>query len=463
MKIPFIGPAYQAKSLPISAQTCINWYIEQNPPGGADEASLMPTPGLLEFADLGTGKPVVSMRVMGSYLYAISNSKLFKVSQSGKVTEIGNIYTDAERVPLEHNGTQLMGADENGGMIYTEAGGLVSITDADFPGASSLCFFDGYFVFTYPDSTKFAVSALNNGMSYDALQYAEAEGNPDKLVACINDHRQLWLFGEKTTEIWYNSGSSYFPFSRYGGAFVERGCAARFSPAKIDNTVFWLGDDLVIYRAVNFTPVRISTHALEAAIRGYPSVNDAFGYTYSQEGHSFYVITFPAAEATWVFDAVTGAWHQRESYGLGRHRANCYELFSGNHVVGDCENGKLYRLDLDTNTDDGDSIVRERATQVLAGAGERIGMSSLQVMFEQGVGLISGQGENPQAMLQWSDDGGRTWSNEMWADIGKMGKYGSRSIWRRLGAFRQRVFRLRVSDPVRAIVIGATAELEQRR
>lgn len=470
MAIPFVGPAYKSRSLPISAQTCINWYVEQSPEGGEGVASLQPTPGLLLFADLGTEKPVVGMRVMGNYLYAISDGKLFRVSTSGTVTTIGDVLTEAERVPMVHNGTQLMGADETGGMIYTAAGGLQTIADADFPGAASLAYFDGYFVYVFPNSNKFGVSALNDGFTYDALQYASAEGDPDKLVACVNDHRQLWLFGEKTTEIWYNSGSSYFPFSRYGGAFIERGCAARYSPAKADNTVFWLGDDLVIYRAVNFIPGRISTHALETEIRFYNTAKDAFAYTYSHLGHTFYVITFPSAEIladgekrgrTWAYDTVTDMWHQRQSYDDTRHRGNCYENFFSMHMIGDYRNGRIYRYHSGTFTEDGDPLIRERTTQVLRADGDLIRIGALQVKFDHGVGTDSGQGASPQAMLQWSDDGGNTWSNEMWAGIGKMGEYGYRSIWRRLGSFRQRIFRLRVSDPVKAVVIGASADIER--
>jgi len=465
MKIPFIGPAYASDSLPVSAQTCVNWYVEANAPGAEGPVSLKPTPGLVEFADLGTNLPVVGMCVLNEYLFAVSGSTLFKISAAGNASEIGAVLTQAEHVSLAQNGLQLIGADETGGVIYTEAGGLVAITDPDFPNASSLCFFDGYFVYVRPATAIFGVSGLYNGFSYDALQFATAEGAAgNRLLACVNDHRQLWLFGTKSIEIWYNSGSSYFPFTRYGGAFIERGCAARFSPAKVDNSVFWLGDDNVVYRAVDFTPVRISTHALEAAINTYPAVNDSFGYTYSQGGHSFYVLTFPSSGGeTWAFDTVTGLWHQRKSYGMTRHRANCYANFNGNHIVGDVENGKLYRMDTETYTDGGDPIVRERTTQVLSSEGAAIRMSSLQVLFEQGTGLLSGQGEDPQAMLQWSDDGARTWSSEMWVSIGKMGKYGYRSIWRRLGSFRTRVFRLRISDPIKAVVIDSMAEIERMR
>ena len=286
-------------------------------------------------------------------------------------------------------------------------------------------------------------------------------------MSLIVDHRELWLLGERTTEVWFNSGDVNFPMSRIQGAFIEHGCAATHSVCKLDNSVFWMGADDkgrgMVFRAAGYVPQRISTHALEYAIGQYARVDDAIGWTYQQEGHAFYVLTFPTANATWCFDASTGLWHERAyrdaSNALGRHRGNCHMVFAGKNIVGDWESGKLYALDLDTYTDNGDAIPRIRSCPHIANDLKRVFYAALQIDMETGVGLTDGQGSDPQAMLQWSDDGGFTWSNELWASIGKLGERKTRVRWRRLGKARDRVFQVTITDPVKVEIVGASLEM----
>jgi hypothetical protein len=203
------------------------------------------------------------------------------------------------------------------------------------------------------------VTSLLDGTSVDPLDFASAEGAPDQLISVNVDHREAWLFGTGTIEVWYNAGTADFPLQRIQGAFNELGCAAVYSVAKLDNTLFWLGSDArgsgVVYRAVGYRGERISTHAVEFAIQNYSVISDAVAYSYQQEGHKFYVLTFPTAGATWVFDTSTGAWHERASLingHFGRHRSNCQMNFNNEIIVGDYENGNIYAFDLDVYADD---------------------------------------------------------------------------------------------------------------
>ena len=284
----------------------------------------------------------------------------------------------------------------------------------------------------------------------------------------IADHRELWLFGESTTEVWFDSGDVDFPFSRIDGAFMEVGCSAAASVAKIDNSIYWLGNDErgngTVWRANGYTPSRLSTHAIEHQLSTYSRIDDAKAFAYQQAGHSFYVLTFPTANRTWAYDVATGLWHERawhDSAGIQhRHRANCFASFAGRLLVGDWENGNIYALDLDTYTDNGDAIHRIRVSPHISHPDYRwLFFASLQVDLESGVGLVEGQGSDPQAMLQWSDDGAHTWSNERWASIGAMGHYKCRTAWNRLGKSRDRVFRLSITDPVKVIILGASADV----
>jgi hypothetical protein len=288
------------------------------------------------------------------------------------------------------------------------------------------------------------------------------------VVGIIADHRQLWVFGTDSVEVWYNAGSADFPLERIQGAFNEIGCVSAYSIAKLDNGLFWLGTDArgqgIVYRANGYTGTRVSTHAIEYAIAQYGNISDAIAYTYQQEGHAFYVLTFPSGNATWVYDVSTQAWHERAGFDAGqfmRHRSNCQCNFEGNIIVGDFENGNLYRFDLDVYADNGGVQKWLRSWRALP-PGEnnfkRTAHHTLQLNAETGVGLNTGQGSDPQCMLRWSDDGGHTWSNEHWASMGQIGEYGYRTFWRRLGMtlkLRDRVYEVSGTDPVKIAITGA--------
>jgi hypothetical protein len=372
-------------------------------------------------------------------------------------------------VSIADNGTQLFIACNGPSYIYNEVTNVFAqITDADFPGAVTVGYLDGYFVFNEPNSQRVWVTSLLDGLSVDPLDFASAEGSPDGLVALIVDHREAWLFGSDSVEVWYNAGNPDFPLARIQGAFNEIGCVAPYSVAKLDNGLFWLGTDArgqgIVYRANGYTGTRVSTHAIEYAIAQYGNISDALAYTYQQEGHSFYVLIFPTANATWVYDVSTQMWHERAGFVNGaftRHRSNCQCNFEGNTVVGDFETGNIYTFDLDIYADNSQPQKWLRSWRALAPGQnnlKRTSHHSLQLDAETGVGLVVGQGSQPEAMLRWSDDGGHTWSNEHWQLMGAIGQYGYRTIWRRLGMtlkLRDRVYEVSGTDPVKIAIMGA--------
>jgi hypothetical protein len=237
---------------------------------------------------------------------------------------------------------------------------FAQITDPDFPGAVTVGYLDGYFVFNEPNSQRLWITQLLDGQSIDPLDFASAEGSPDGLVSVLVDHREAWLFGTNSVEVWYNSGGADFPLSPVQGAFNEVGCIAAYSVAKLDNGIFWLGADArgrgVVYRANGYTAQRISTHAVEWQIQQYGNLSDAIAYTYQQDGHAFYVLIFPSANTTWVYDVASSLWHERAAFINGsftRHRSNCQMSFSNKIVVGDHELGNIYAFNLDVFSDAG--------------------------------------------------------------------------------------------------------------
>jgi hypothetical protein len=468
MQTPILGQAYVARSVNAADSRMVNLYPEPLPtPEGKTGGFLNRAPGLRKLATVGTG-PIRGLWSYGDYGYAVSGDRLYRVDSTWNVQPIGLI-AGTGPVSMVDNGTQLFIATNPVSYIYDAASEtLAQITDIDFPGAVTVGYLDGYFIFQEPNSDRFWTSELLDGTQIDPLSFASAEGMPDTLISLFVDHREVWLFGTQSVEVWYDAALEGFPLARIQGAVNEFGCAATYSVAKMDNSLFWLGADArghgIVFRANGYAGQRISTHAVEYAIQSYRTISDAIAFTYQQDGHSFYVLTFPSAQATWVYDAATGAWHERAGFANGqfiRHRANCQMFFSEEVVVGDFENGNIYAYDLDQFSD-GDFAQKWLRSWRALPTGQnnlkRTAQHSLQIDMQTGVGLNTGQGSTPQVMLRWSDDGGHTWSNEHWMSAGKIGAYGTRAIRRRLGMtlkLRDRVYEISGTDPVKISIVGA--------
>jgi len=476
MKSPILGSAYVARSVNAADNRMVNLYPELIPEGGKEPAFLSRCPGLRRLVEVGTG-PVRGLWKLNTYLYVVSGDIFYRLNLIGtstrwRITTLGTV-TGTGPVSISDNGTQIFIACNPDGFIYnatTEV--FAQITDPDYPGAVTVGYLDGYFVFNEPDSSRVWVTSLLDGLSVDPLDFASAEGDPDNLVSLIVDHREAWLFGTNSVEVWYDAGLPDFPLQRIQGAFNEIGCAAAYSVAKLDNGLFWLGADArgrgIVYRANGYTGQRISTHAIEWQIQQYSTISDAIGYTYQQDGHAFYVLIFPTAETTWVYDVATQAWHERAGWDNGnfaRHRSNCQVSYNNEIIVGDFENGNIYAFDLETYADNGDIQKWLRSWRALptgTNTLKRTSQHTLQIDCETGVGLNTGQGDDPQMMLRWSDDGGHTWSNEQWASIGKIGEYFQRTFYRRLGMtlkLRDRVYELSGTDPVKIAIVGAQLDV----
>ena len=539
MKSPILGSAYVARSVNAADNRCVNLFPEVIPDGGQTGGFLNRAPGLDLLVTVGTG-PIRGLWTFNGVGYVVSGTELYSLT-TGYVATLRGTVAGTGPVSMSDNGTQLFIAANGPGYIYNSSTAVFApITDVDFAGALIVGYLDGYFVFIQPNSQIFWVTELLDGT--DLLDFASAEGSPDGLVSMIIDHGQIWLFGTNSVEVWYDSGAVDFPMTRIQGAFNEIGCAAAFSVAKLDNGIFWLGADArgqgIVYRANGYTGTRVSTHAIEFAIAQYGDISDAIAYTYQQEGHAFYVLTFPTGNATWVYDVSTQAWHERAGFDNGnfmRHRSNCQMAFNSQIVLGDYVNGNIYAFDLDVYADNGSIQKWLRSWRALPSGQnnlKRTAHHTLQLDAETGVGLgitpgydaegivtelanvppagpsyqliaefdweylatesgdeiivetafgfpveylvtfaysgpdIDGAeivtesslptpGYDPQVMLRWSDDSGHTWSSEHWTSMGKIGEYGYRTFWRRLGSSRDRVYEVSGTDPVKIAIMGA--------
>lgn len=334
-------------------------------------------------------------------------------------------------------------------------------TDGAFTGGTSVDIVDNYFVYNRPDTQQFGASNVLSPIS-GSTSFSSKDGAPDNLMALIVDHREVYLLGEVSSEVWIDAGTSPFPFQRIPGTSTQHGIAAKFSVARLGNSFAYLSRNIrgqaQIVQMNGYVPTRISTHAVENSLTNQ-TVSDAVAWTYQLEGHEVYVISFPSISLTWCYDVASGMWHKwLYTNNLGQYeraRGNCCVQFQGLVMVGDYANGKIYKLDQMNYTDDGQYVRRLRRAPHLVSDFQREYFDELQIQFQPGVGNSTGDGVNPQAMLRWSDNGGSTWSNEHWTSIGLIGKYANRAIWRRLGWARDRVFEVSITDPVKAVIVSA--------
>lgn len=464
----FIGPTYLLQSASVEAQRTINLYPQMDETGtGKNIAAFFGTPGLKLFCNLGTAPVRGIITTSLGRVFAIAGLNLIEVMTDGTFMQRGQLITSSGRVGIADNGQMLMIVDGPNGYGYDLSINVLSQISG-FPGGVTIAFQDGFFIFNQPSTQTFWITGLYSD-NVDPLDFASAEGNPDILVSLLSDHRELWLFGSQTTEVWFNSGDPNFPFTRIDGAYITHGTPAPYSPAKLDNTIYWLGQDEsgfgMVWRAAGYQPVRTSTHAVEQAINSYPTITDATSWSYQQDGHAYYVLNFPSGNATWVYDAATQLWHERAYTGanglLQRHRAECHTVAFGKHLVTDYQNGNVYVLDQDTYSDNGTAIARIRATPYITSELKNLFIYKFQLDVQTGTGQTPGMTQDPQCMLQFSDDGGQSWSNENWVTLGAVGAYKTRAIWRRLGRSRERVFKITITDPIPVAITNALIEVSK--
>lgn len=437
------------------SETLINLYPRKTE-GGKYPFNLINTPGLALFLELPTS-PVKALHQNGDRAFAVTSTKLYEIFKNGTYTELGDVSFSGV-VKMEDNGYQVVMVDGIKGYYYDDNTEVVSqITHEAFYPSSTVAYQDGYFIFNRNGTGQFYLSELLD-VDFDANDYASAEGQPDDLVAVLSDHRELFLFGSETIEVWYNSGASDFPFERNQGAFVEKGCSAPYTIAKQNNTIYFVGSDLMVYQMSGYTPIRISTHAVEQTIRE-KDLSDAFAYTYQENGHLFYVLTIPSSSVTWCFDISTGAWHKRSSYEADRHKANCSMFVFDKTLVGDFETGHIYQMVSNYYTDNNEPIIREFILPTVSNGREFLTIYSLELDMGTGVGLVTGQGSDPELRVYTSKDSGKTYTqNFKQVKIGRLGKYSGRAKANRFGTARQFTFKIEISDPIPLDIGGAWIE-----
>lgn len=473
--VGFVGEAYTAASLTQDAQELINWYPETDPTKfagsqstGAPESrgviALYPCPGTVTRFTLATsGSRGTHVLPGGQICLWVAGNTLYSITTAYVATAVGVLATNTGRVYITDNGVSAYLTDGANRYYYTWGTATFAlIADGAFVGGSQADVIDNFIIYNRPGFNQWGCTNVGSVVS-NPLNLGSKLIGSDNIVAIIGDHRQALLIGDRSSERWTDVGTFPFPFAVVPGTSMQHGTEAPDSIARLGEGIAFLAQDdrgtstVVTWGATFSQPVRISTFAVENAIQAYAVSSDAIGYSYSQSGHEFYVLTFPTADVTWCYDLSTQLWHKRawrDSLNvLHRHRSQVCAAFNEEILVGDWQNGKVYALDPLAATDDGVTLPLIRRAPHITNDLKRQFFSNLQIQFQPGVGNAAST--DPQAMLRWSDDGGFTFGNTHTRAIGQVGQYKNRAMWKRMGSGRDRVYELTVTDPVYRVVVSA--------
>lgn len=393
---------------------------------------------------------------MAGVPYFVNGNTLYQVLPNGSAGALGAI-GGVGVVSMATNGRQILIVNGSQGYAYSAGTGLVTITDPDFLPSYTCDYISGYFIVAQVGTGTWAVSEIDDATSWNALNRGNAESSPDGIQAIKRFNGEVHIFGENSREVWYNAANpTACPFSPNQGAQVDRGTIAKYSVASDVHSIYWLGDDLVVYRASAYTPEPISNDAINYDIANTANPENAIGFCYQDQGHFYYVLSFPTGK-TWVYDASTQLWHRRQSYGIDRWRAVWPCKAYGKWLFGDYQNALIGELDYNVFTEYGDFLRWERTAQPLAQANNTIFLDRFEIVMESGAG---GNNVNPVCHLEVSTDGGRTFADPVAANYGAAGEYRWRTFWCGLGSGENFTLRVWGSDAYRRNIVDASVSFE---
>ena len=470
--VPLFGSGIANKSYVVTRQRRLNVYFERREDKDKTAVAVYGTPGLVAAFQLSTplGLPVRGLLGTQTALYVVAYNQFQSVTSTGVSLFTGTMGTTVGQCSLAFNTTQVVIVDGVAGYLYNPALVTFAAIGASFPsGAKTVTFVSSFFVVEQPGSQQFWVSNANDGSVWNALAFASASSFSDNILAVDNLQGNLLLFAQQHMEFWQNVGTTPQPFAPILSAANEFGLAAIFSRAHVDQSLIFLAQtregQVQFVQVRGFNAAVISDPDIGSIINGFSSVSDAVAMSYEVDEHKFYQVSFPTANRSFLFDVSTGIWSEMQTGSSvipARHLGNLSTYYAGKTLVSDYASNQVYTLSSSAYTDNGQVIIRELITRHVLSGFNRIRISSLYLDMETGVGLQAGQGSNPQIMLQYSKDNGRTWSAERWASSGLVGNYIARVIWRRFGSTRDATFRIRMSDPVKFVITEGAMKIRQK-
>lgn len=485
----FISGSYTPRSIKAESERLVNFFLERVESDlGKASYSLYRTPGLAAFCTTGIDGFARGAFSLNGHTFWVIGSHVIEIFSDGSLIDVSvqtGVYLVDDGLPVSFAGSTSELMVTSGGYGYVlHFGTMVQITDPGFPsGTAGPCaFLDGYFIVLIKDSQQFQISDLNDAVSWDASNISSVESRPDFCETVWPRGEDLWMFGDQSIQIFYNNGDADFPFVPNQSAVTQTGIAAPYSVAHFGDQLMWLwADDTgkgIVFMADGYIPQRISNHAVESAIQSYSDISDAIGMSFQLNGHLFYRLYFPSANsgrgATWQCDVQMAkdgralAWSEvtRWNVGTGQEEAHIGRVITtafGKTLVGSRLNGTVYDMSMDYLDDAGSIIRRERRAPHMYNEAKQIIYNMIGFGGNTGIGLDVATdvlGNDPVSVLTWSNDGGKTWSNERQLRWGKLGEYGILVRTFNLGLGRDRVFRQVFTDPVDWMLTDCYVELQ---
>lgn len=488
VQVNIIGESSPSRGRQFSPQSTINMYPEVSQTARTN-AALMCWPGMKPKAVSPSGDIVYSginrgMWVFKNELYEVRDEGLYKftydtatdaltyynsssyVLQSS--SRIGQVYGSGRCVFADDGVVMVIVADQR---AYTWDGTtFAEIVDPNLDDPNAVAFINNQWIYDGIDG-GFIVSDVGDPASLNPLNYASAEALGDDLVRPYAFNQLLYLFGEKSTECWYNSGVGNPPFDRVEGGIIAKGIAGVYCICNTDQFLYFIGDDRNVYQLTGSQIRSIMTPSMAHVFESYATVSDSFMMNLKIEGQDFIIITFPTEDVSWCYSETTNFWFQLQSGSTGgRYNPGSYAFCYGMHLFGITETPftdplniteySVGQLDVNTFTDIANQYYISNGTQIkeriigpingdlIGASGNRVMMNKLNLIMQTGVGIATGQGSSPTVMLSLSTDGGETWTNEYQVGIGAGGKYQTRVEWWHIDSFYDGTIKIRFSDPV---------------
>lgn len=486
MKVPIVGPSYISNVTNFQNQKTLNWYVESDLSSKTTPAKcgsiLKPTPGIVslyEFGDFTSGRASI---VVDGICYCIIDDTFMFLDSTGLPNYVDILNTSSGWVSMAPGQNGILIADGVHGYYYdllTLTFSVIVDTHTSYPTIypNSIVYLDGIYYMTYAGSQQ--VNWSDDPTDWPLLQFISVGAEPDDNVFAISTHEQIWFLGSSTTEVWTSTGDGAAPLMRYSGTVITKGCKSAASVVAANNTLYWLGAGIEggigVYSADGFTPALLSA-PLNAELNEYTVTNDAIAFYHKIGYHEFYVLTFPTERETWAYDIAEGVWTQRASYITldpydvdytvepREHRVVAHAFADGTHYVLDRYTGAIAKYDENVYTEFDLPIKRQRTTSMIAGDLDgkdfqtynnwHYTYKDLILTVLPGVG--NGDCTDPVINLKVSHDGGFTWGPSLSRELGALGIYNNIVKWELLGMARDLVLDFQITDPVNAVIQGAT-------
>lgn len=477
MELPFTAPAYSSYIPGIGGDDEVNLRLEVSGAGALAVRSLVHTPALRVFTPEDTAGACRAMYTASNgRLFQLAGSEFCEILSTGARTILGTVASSDGIAAMCDNGNELILVDGDTGYLYDfVAATFTQITDAAFPsGCTHLAFIDGYFLAYTPGTLFVRWSLLMDGSTWPELNRASAYSSPDEVVAVAANGRELWAIGPMSTQVFYSTGDADQEFAPVQSVAIDVGTESPHSLAVARDSVLFIGAGKDgygrVFRSSGYQVAEISTPGIVGILSSATSLSRAVGRVHSFRGHTYYVLTVPEIEKTVVYDVDLGEWHERawmdpDSGILKRWRGNHSAFAHGRQMVGDSNGSAVYYLSDDHYKDQkpdlsGEwAIKRQRTTPHITAEGKMVQYLDFEVWGRMGEGLVTGHGEDPVVIVEWSNDGGRTWNGTQHVKVGRLGAYDNRARLVLAGQSRDRLFRVVQTDPVPVAWAGARSKV----